>query len=96
MTQPVGPQYGLKPRLSQDPPPLPPIDSHSLVSPFDYDYPSAGEFSGVGGVVQPPPHIPSSNERLSMIYAIDPMDDGTRPDSVLPPELEGNFTTRSN
>jgi len=27
-----------------------------------------------------------------MIYAIDPMDDGTRADSVSPPEFTGDFT----
>jgi hypothetical protein len=68
------------------------INSHSLVSTDD---PNTGsEFGGVAGIVQPPPHNPTASERLSMIYAIDPMDDGTWPDSVLPPELEGDFSSR--
>ena len=96
MSQPVGPAYGLKPRRDYSTPPLPPIDSKDLVSDLDYDDPSAGEFSGVAGLIAPPPHVPSSNERLSMIYAIDPTDDGSRPDSVVPPELDGNSTTKSN
>jgi hypothetical protein len=68
------------------------IHSKSLISTEDPDIGS--EFGGVGGVVQPPPHNPTASERLSMVYAIDPMDDGTRPDSVLPPELEGDFSSR--
>lgn len=68
------------------------IDSRSLVSTED---PNTGsEFGGVAGIIQPPPHNATASERLSMIYAIDPMDDGTRPDSVLPPELEGDFSSR--
>jgi len=85
MTEPVGKQYGLDPRrtVREEPPP---IDSRSLVS--EEDYRDGSEFGGVGGLIQPPPHNPTASERLSMIYAIDPTDDGTRPDSVLPPELE--------
>lgn len=68
------------------------IHSESLVSTEDPLDGSA--FGGVGGVIQPPPHNPSGSERLSMIYAIDPMDDGSRPDSVAAPELEGDFSSR--
>jgi hypothetical protein len=68
------------------------IDSRSLVSTEDPD--TGSEFGGVGGIIQPPPHSPSASERLSMIYAIDPLDDGTRPDSVLAPELDGDFSSR--
>jgi len=85
MSQPVGPEYGLEPRrvVTDE---LPPINSRDLVS--DEDYRTGSEFGGVGGLIQPPPHVPTESERLHMIYAIDPMDDGSRPDSVLPPELE--------
>jgi hypothetical protein len=69
-----------------------PINSKDLVSKED---PATGsEFGGVGGLIQPPPHVPSASERLSMIYAIDPMDDGTRPDSVRAPEHQGDFSSR--
>lgn len=85
MSQPVGPEYGLEPRRTPNTE-LPPIDSHDLVS--DEDYRTGSEFGGVAGLIQPPPHVPDAAERLHMVYAIDPTDDGTRPDSVLPPELE--------
>jgi hypothetical protein len=75
--------------LDHSPGALPPIDSRDLVS--DEDYRTGSEFGGVGGGIQPAPHRPTAAERLNMIYAIDPEDDGTRPDSVLPPELEGDF-----
>lgn len=71
---------------------MPPIISRSLVS--DEDPLTGSEFGGVGGMIQPPPHVPSASERLHMIYAIDPTDDGSRPDSVLPPDLEGDFEPR--
>jgi hypothetical protein len=91
VTEPVGPQYGLEPRIVREET-LPPIDSRDLVS--DTDYRTGSEFGGVGGLIQPAPHTPSASERLHMIYAIDPMDDGTRDDSVVPPELDGNFAPR--
>ena len=69
--------------------PLPAIDSRDIVSTEPYT--SGSEFGGVGGVIQPPPHVPRASERLHMMYAIDPMDDGTRADSVQPPELTGDF-----
>jgi hypothetical protein len=90
MTQPVGPDYGLEPLLDHTlyrPPPT----SRSLLSTEDYR--DGSEFGGVGGPIQPLPHTPTSSERLSMIYAIDPTDDGTEPGSVLPPELEGAFNS---
>lgn len=71
-----------------------PLEIHSkeLVSTDD---PATGsEFGGVGGLIQPPPHNPSASERLSMIRAIDPMDDGTRENSVVAPELTGDFSSR--
>lgn len=68
------------------------IDSRDLVSIEDPD--TGSEFGGVGGLIQPPPHNPSASERLSMIYAIDPLDDGTRADSVVAPELDGDFSSR--
>lgn len=66
--------------------------SKSLVSTEDTSLGS--EFGGVGGLIQPPPHNPTGSERLSMIYAIDPTDDGTSATSVLPPDLEGDFSSR--
>jgi hypothetical protein len=91
MTEPVGPQYGLEPRKARNDA-LPPISSHSLVS--ETHYSAGSEFGGVDGIIQPAPHVPTASERLSMTYAIDPMDDGTRPDSVLPPEYDGAFDPR--
>jgi hypothetical protein len=74
------------PRFPED------ITSRDLVSTED---PARGsQFGGVGGLIQPSPHVPSASERLSMIYAIDPLDDGTREDSVVAPELEGDFSSR--
>lgn len=68
------------------------INSADLVSKEDYR--DGSEFGGVGGLIQPPPHNPTGSERLSMIYNIDPMDNGTRPDSVVAPELDGDFSSR--
>lgn len=88
MSEPVGPEFGLEPRLDHTLP-VPPLDSRDLVS--DTHYSQGSEFGGVDGLIQPPPHVPTAGERLSMIYAIDPTDDGSRSDSVLAPDLEGNF-----
>lgn len=93
MSEPVGPEYGLEPlrpelyefnKL--------PVTSRDLVS--EEDYRDGSEFSGVGGLIQPVPHAPTASERLMMVYAIDPTDDGTESESVLPPELDGNFDPR--
>jgi hypothetical protein len=88
MSEPVGPQYGLEPRLDHT---LvrPPVESRSLIS--EEDYRDGSEFGGVAGVIQPAPHVPTASERLHMIYAIDPTDDGTEVGSVVPPELDGSF-----
>jgi hypothetical protein len=95
MSEPVGPQYGLNPRFDHTlvVPPVTSVDI--LTNPIPYDDPTATEFGGVAGRVQPAPHVPSSPERLHQIYAIDPTDDGTTPESVAAPELDGNFNTRS-
>lgn len=85
---PVGPEFGLEPRLDHILP-IPPISSYDLVS--EEDYRDGSEFGGVGGLIQPPPHVPTASERLLMVYAIDPTDDGTRGDSVSPPDLTGDF-----
>jgi len=70
-----------------------PINSRDLVSTED---PATGsEFGGVRGLIQPPPHVPTASERLRMIYAIDHNDDGTQTDSVLAPELTGDFGSRA-
>ena len=93
MSEPVGPQYGLeplRPELYQRTPL--PVTSRDLVS--DEDYRTGSEFGGVAGLIQPGPHVPMASERLSMIYAIDPTDDGLQTGSVLAPELDGNFDPR--
>lgn len=93
MSEPVGGQYGLelrRPELYEER--LKPISSRDLVS--DDDYRDGTEFGGAPtGLIQPVPHVPTSSERLHMIYAIDPEDDGTRPDSVIAPELDGPFNS---
>lgn len=68
------------------------IQSRDLVSTEDPD--DGSEYGGVAGIVQPPPHTPTASERLSMIYAIDPDDDGTQADSVVAPEQIGDFSSR--
>jgi hypothetical protein len=68
------------------------IQSRDLVSTEDPN--DGSEYGGVAGIVQPPPHVPSASERLSMIYAIDPDDDGTQPNSVVAPEQVGDFSSR--
>lgn len=68
------------------------INSRDLVSTEDPD--DGSEYGGVGGLIQPPPHTPTASERLSMIYAIDPDDDGTQPNSVVAPEQVGDFSSR--
>lgn len=68
------------------------IHSRDLVS--KEDLARGSEFGGVGGIIQPPPHNPSASERLSMIYAIDPNDDGSRANSVRAPEHQGDFSSR--
>lgn len=93
MSEPIGPQYGLNPRLDHTPdkPPVTSVDK--LANPISYDDPTASEFGGVAGLVQPSPHTPTASERLSAIYAIDPTDDGTEVGSVRAPDLEGNFNS---
>lgn len=89
--EPVGPELGIEPRHPDRRLNLPPFTSKNLVSTEDYR--TGTEFGGVGGVIQPLPHVPTSGERLRMIYAIDPTDPGDNPGrgSVAPPLLEGNF-----
>lgn len=89
MSEPVGPEYGLEPIRNTGEEVLPPIDSVNLTSTEDYR--TGTEFGGVAGMIQPSPHVPTASERRMQIMHIDPMDDGTRPDSVAAPELEGNF-----
>ena len=89
MTTPVGPDFGLEPRLDHTvrvPPPL----SRDLLEDVD-DYRLGTELGGVAGLIQPPPHVPDAGERLMMVYAIDPADDGNHEKSVIPPDLTGNF-----
>jgi hypothetical protein len=93
VTQPVGPEYGLEPRLDHTIV-EPAIESRDLLfNPYLYNDPIASEFGGVPGLVQPAPHTPSATERLSAIYAIDPCDDGAMDGSVAPPETDGNFNS---
>ena len=68
------------------------LQSQDRVSPDDPAFGS--EYGGVGGIVQPPPHTPTASERLTMIYAIDPDDDGSQPTSVVAPEQVGDFSSR--
>lgn len=84
----VGPDYGLEP-IRDRTLIVPPITSRNLVSTEDYR--QGSEFGGVGGLIQPSPHVPTASERLMMVYAIDSCDDGTRGDSVTPPDLVGDF-----
>lgn len=93
MTQPIGPEYGLEPRLDHT---LyrPPVTSRDIIL-NEEDYRDGSEYGGVVGLIQPIPHVPTSSERLSALYAIDPTDDGTEAESVLPPELEGLFNSGS-
>lgn len=81
-------ELGLTPRQARDLI-VPPLSSRDLVSTDDVE--QGTEFGGVSGLIQPAPHKPTARQRLAMIYAIDPMDDGSRPDSVAPPELTGDF-----
>lgn len=93
MTEPVGPQYGLEPRLDHTIV-EPAIHSRDfLANPYPYNDRYASEFGGVPGVVQPAPHTPDATERLSAIYGIDPDDDGAMDGSVAPPETDGNFNS---
>ncbi len=91
MTEPVGPQYGLEPIKNLGEAPRIPPTSRDLVSDYPYNHAQSSEFGGVPGVIQPPPHVPTAAERLRMVYAIDSTDPGTEPESVVPPELEGDF-----
>jgi hypothetical protein len=72
---------------------VPPISSRDILT-NPNDPLTGSEFGGVAGLVQPSPHVPNASERLMQIYAIDPTDDGSRPDSVQAPELDGNFEPR--
>lgn len=92
-TPPVGPEYGLEPRMDHTLVPLPVTSRDVLTNPLSYNDPSATEFGGVAGLVQPAPHVPTSSERLMQVYAIDPTDPGTEPGSVAAPELDGNFNS---
>lgn len=91
MTQPVGPDYGLEPRLDHTLV-TPGVTSRDLLENLN-DYRDGSEYGGVAGLVQPAPHTPTASERLSAIYAIDPTDSGTEDGSVAPPELEGLFNS---
>lgn len=87
---PAGEELGIAPLHPEWLLPVEPvIDSRSLVS--EEDYRTGSEFGGVGGLVQPAPHVPNASERLHMLYAIDPTDDGTYKTSVAPPDLEGDY-----
>lgn len=88
MSDLAGEEFGIAPLLDHTVP-VPPIDSRNLVSPVSYR--EGSEFGGVAGLIQPIPHVPTASERMMMIRAIDPTDDGTRSDSVIAPELEGDF-----
>lgn len=88
MSEPVGPQYGLQPRLDHTEP-VPVYDSRDVLTNVN-DYADGSEYGGVPGLVQPPPHVPTASERRMQIMFIDPADPGT---GVNPPELEGAFNS---
>lgn len=90
MSEPVGPQYGLNPRLDHAEPKKVYTSADLLQNPYSYSDPISSEFGGVPGVTQPAPHVPTGTERMRQIYAIDPADPG---DGVKAPELEGAFNT---
>jgi hypothetical protein len=76
--------------------PLAPVTSEDVLNPVNLPDPNRGtEFGGVGGIVQPPPHVPTAKERMRQIYLIDPTDPGTEPGSVVAPELEGDYPSRA-
>jgi hypothetical protein len=68
---------------------VPPDSVDVLTNPNDYA--KGTEFGGVGGLVQPPPHVPTARERRMQIMFIDPSDPGTEEGSVRAPDLEGDF-----
>lgn len=93
MSEPVGPQYGLDPRIT-------PVEVQPVYTSVNFlenleDYRGGSEFGGVPGLVQPAPHVPTASERLAQIHQIDPSDPGLGevPTSVAAPELEGNFNS---
>lgn len=90
MSEPIGPQYGLNPRLDHAEPVKVYTSTDVMQNPYSYNDAIASEFGGVPGLVQPPPHVPTGVERMHQIYAIDPADPG---DGVQAPELEGAFNT---
>lgn len=72
--------------------PNPPVTSVDVLSPSTMPNPNTGtELGGVGGLIAPPPHVPTGRERMRQIFLIDPTDPGTEPGSVVAPELEGDF-----
>lgn len=91
MSQPVGQQFGLEPRLDHTEPVRTYDSKDILTNPIKYNDPSATEFGGVAGLVQPPPHVPTAIERLHQVYQIVPEDPGNGVGSVPAPELEGEF-----
>lgn len=64
---------------------VPPPESKSHISEFDPN--NGSEFGGVPGLIQPEPHSLTPSEKLMQIYAIDPTDDGSQPESIRPPAL---------
>jgi hypothetical protein len=92
MAEPLPPSvaadFGLDP-IVRDRIVIPPDSVDILANPYHYS--EGSEFSGVGGVVQPPPHNPTAKERRMAVMFIDPTDPGTETGSVQPPELEGDF-----
>ena len=98
MTEPlppsVGPEFGLQPLRTElhERIVIPPSSVDILNPALMPDYRTGTEFGGVGGLVQPPPHRPSAQERRMQIMMIDPSDPGTEAGSVAAPELEGDFS----
>lgn len=88
----AGADYGLAPQLDHTPPVIYSGSRDILTNPNDYQ--TGSQYGGTPGLVQPYPHIPTASERLHQVYAISPTDDGSYPDSVAVPELEGEFFPR--
>ena len=89
---PVGPEYGLEPMRPElhERIVIPPA-SIDILTPTE-DYRTGSEFGGVIGQVQPPPHVPTADERRRQVMFIDPTDTGIEGDgSVAAPALEGDF-----
>lgn len=51
-------------------------------------YPGASERGGLRGPIAPPPHTPNAHETLRHVYATEPTDVESSPESVYADELK--------